>query len=63
LGDLYQRTGRLKLAAAHWERALEEWGKTTLPDVDTTDVARVQKKLESAKVKLAKQAQQSAGKQ
>ena len=65
LGDLYFKTGRLKLAAAHWERALEEWGKTTLPgDVDTTDVARVQKKLESAKVKLAKQAQQqSAGKQ
>lgn len=65
LGDLYFKTGRLKLAAAHWERALEEWGKTTLPgDIDTTDVARVQKKLESAKVKLAKQAQQqSAGKQ
>ncbi|MCI0351705.1 MAG: tetratricopeptide repeat protein [Acidobacteriales bacterium] len=65
LGDLYFKTGRLKLAAAHWERALEEWGKTTLPgDVDTTDVARVQKKLESAKVRLAKQAQQqSAGKQ
>jgi len=65
LGDLYQKTGRLKLAAAHWERALEEWGKTPLPgDIDNTDVARVQKKLESAKVKLARQAQQqSAGKQ
>jgi tetratricopeptide (TPR) repeat protein len=58
LADLYFKTGRLKLAAAHWERALEEWGKTPLPsDVDNSDVARVQKKLESAKVKLAKQAQ------
>src|SRR5208282_3424569 len=28
LGDLYQRTGRLKLAAAHWERAVAEWNKT-----------------------------------
>ena len=28
LGDLYQKTGRLKLAATHWERALEEWNKT-----------------------------------
>ena len=28
LGDLYQKTGRLKLAAAHWERAVEEWNKT-----------------------------------
>jgi tetratricopeptide (TPR) repeat protein len=55
LGDLYQKTGRLKLAAIHWERALEEWNKTIAPEVDTDDLAQVQKKLESAKVKLAKE--------
>jgi tetratricopeptide (TPR) repeat protein len=55
LGDLYQRTGRLKLAAAHWERALEEWNKTVAAEVDQNDVNRVAKKLESAKVKLAKE--------
>jgi tetratricopeptide (TPR) repeat protein len=55
LGDLYQRTGRLKLAAAHWERALEEWNKTVAAEVDQSDVNRVAKKLESAKVKLAKE--------
>jgi tetratricopeptide (TPR) repeat protein len=55
LGDLYQKTGRLKLAAAHWERALHEWSKTIAPEVDTEDVAKLQKKLESAKVKLAKE--------
>ena len=55
LGDLYQKTGRLKLAAAHWERALNEWNKTVAAEVDQTDVARVQKKLESAKMKLAKE--------
>ena len=55
LGDLYQKTGRLKLAAAHWERALEEWNKTIAAEVDSDDVAQVQKKLESAKVKLAKE--------
>ena len=55
LGDLYQRTGRLKLAAAHWERALEEWAKTISAEVDQNDVNRVAKKLESAKVKLAKE--------
>jgi len=55
LGDLYQKTGRLKLAAAHWERALDEWNKTIAAEVDTDDVAEVQKKLESAKVKLAKE--------
>lgn len=55
LGDLYQKTGRLKLAAAHWERALAEWNHTVAVEVDPADVARVQKKLESAKVKLAKE--------
>jgi len=55
LGDLYQKTGRLKLAAAHWERALNEWNKTIAPEVDTDAVAKVQKKLDAAKVKLAKE--------
>jgi tetratricopeptide (TPR) repeat protein len=55
LGDLYQKTGRLKLAAAHWERAISEWNKTVAVEVDQNDVARVQKKLESAKMKLAKE--------
>ena len=55
LGDLYQKTGRLKLAAVHWERALQEWNKTVSAEVDSADVAKVQKKLESAKVKLAKE--------
>jgi tetratricopeptide (TPR) repeat protein len=55
LGELYAKTGRLKLAAAAWERALDEWNKSVPADVDQNDVAKVQKKLESAKVKLAKQ--------
>jgi len=55
LGDLYQKTGRLKLAAAHWERALNEWNKTVAAEVDQDDLARVSKKLESAKVKIAKE--------
>jgi len=55
LGDLYQRTGRLKLAAVHWERALAEWNKTVSAEVDTDSLASVQKKLESAKMKLAKE--------
>jgi len=31
LGELYQRTGRLKLAASNYERSLEEWNKTIPP--------------------------------
>ena len=55
LGDLYQKTGRLKLAAAHWERSVSEWNKTVAPEVDQDALAKVQKKLESAKVRLAKE--------
>ncbi len=55
LGDLYQKTGRLKLATTHWQRALEEWKKTVPAEVDADEVAKVQRDLESAKVKLAKQ--------
>ena len=55
LGDLYQKSGRLKLAAAHWERAVDEWNKTVAAEVDTEALAKVQKKLESAKIKLAKE--------
>src|SRR5262249_55523486 len=54
LGDLYQKTGRLKLAATHWERALNEWNRTIAPEIDQDSMAHVVKKLESAKVKLAK---------
>lgn len=55
LGDVYQHTGRLKQAVMQWERSLEEWRKTVPAEVEQADVAKVQKKLESAKVKLAKQ--------
>jgi tetratricopeptide (TPR) repeat protein len=57
LGELYARTNRFKLAAAHWEHALDEWNKSAPADVDQQDVARVTKKLESTKVKLAQQTQ------
>jgi tetratricopeptide (TPR) repeat protein len=60
LGELYAKTGRLKLAAAAWERALDEWNRSVPADVDQNDVAKVQKKLESAKVKLARQQERHA---
>jgi tetratricopeptide (TPR) repeat protein len=55
LGDLYQKTGRLKLAAAHWDRAVQEWTKTVAPEQDSEAFAKVQQKLDAAKVKLAKE--------
>ena len=39
----------------YWERALNEFNKSVAADVEPGDVAKVQKKLESAKVKLARE--------
>ena len=58
LGDLYQKTGRLKLAVTYWERALHEWNRTIAAEVDPADVSRVQKKVDSAKIKLAREEKQ-----
>ena len=55
LGDVYQKMGRLKLAAAHWQRALDEWNKTVPADIDEEQMAKAQKKLEAARVRLAQQ--------
>lgn len=55
LGDLYQKTGRLKLAASHWDRAVQEWNRTVPAEQDSETFAKVQQKLDAAKVKLAKE--------
>jgi Flp pilus assembly protein TadD len=54
LGELYEKTGRLKMAAAQWEQSLAEYAHTVPADAEPVDVNRVQKKLETARVKLAK---------
>ena len=55
LGDLYEKTGRIRLAVAQWELSLAEYAKSAPADVEPGDVAKVQRKLDSARVKLAKQ--------
>ncbi|HSY01602.1 MAG TPA: tetratricopeptide repeat protein [Acidobacteriaceae bacterium] len=55
LGDVYEKTGRLKLAATQWELSLNEFAKTVQADMDSGDVGKVQRKLDSARVRLAKE--------
>jgi tetratricopeptide (TPR) repeat protein len=55
LGDLYEKTNRIRLAAAQWELSLANFAKSAPADIEPGDVAKVQKKLESARVKLAKE--------
>lgn len=59
LGDLFQKTGRLKLAASHWERAVAEWNKTVPAEIDGDLFAATQKKLDAARVRLAKEESQN----
>ena len=55
LGDLYEKTGRIRLAAAQWELSIAGFAKSSAVDIEPGDVAKVQKKLDGAHVKLAKQ--------
>lgn len=55
MGDLYEKTGRIRQAAAQWELSLSQFAKSSPSEVEPGDVTKVQKKLEGARVKLAKQ--------
>ena len=55
LGELYEKTARVRLAVAQWEMAMKQFAVTSPGDYDAGDVAKVQKKLDGARIKLAKQ--------
>jgi tetratricopeptide (TPR) repeat protein len=55
LGEVYEKTGRLKLAAAQWEESLNEYEHTMTADMDPGDVGKVQKKLDSVRVRIARE--------
>jgi tetratricopeptide (TPR) repeat protein len=54
LGDLYEKTDRLQQAASQWEESLKLAAKTDPGDMEPGESAQVQKKLDSARVKLAR---------
>ena len=56
LGEVYEKTGKLKLAVEQWERSMTEYAHSLPSDADPEDVAKVQHKLQNARVKLAKAA-------
>jgi tetratricopeptide (TPR) repeat protein len=55
LGDLYEKTGRIRMAVAQWEISLAQFAKSSSVDVEPSEVAKVRKKLEIARVRLAKE--------
>jgi tetratricopeptide (TPR) repeat protein len=53
LGDLYAKTGRSDLAAAEWEKSLNEWRRSLPADIEADKVAELEKKLSQSKRRLA----------
>lgn len=60
LGDVYFRQGKLKEAIAQWEVSLKEWQAGSKAELDLEEVGKVQKKLEGAKIRLAKESSKAA---
>jgi tetratricopeptide (TPR) repeat protein len=55
LGDVYAKQGKLKEAVGQWEMSLKAYETASASDSEPSDVAKVQKKLEGARVRLAKE--------
>ncbi len=56
LGDVYFKLGKLREAVAQWKLSLKEWEKSSASERDPKQVAQVEKKLEKAEIRLAKEA-------
>lgn len=54
LGEVYEKTGKLKMAVEQWQRSMSEYASSLPADADPDDVQKVQHKLENARVKLAR---------
>jgi tetratricopeptide (TPR) repeat protein len=54
LGDVYFKLGKTKDAVAQWQASLQQYHKSP-EDADPAEVAKVTRKLEDARVKLAKE--------
>lgn len=53
LGEIDAKTGKLSQAIDEWQRSLAQYATSLAPEADPADVAKVQHKLENARVKLA----------
>ncbi len=55
MGDVYFKQGKLKLAISQWQSSLKAFNASAPGDIEPDDIAKVQKKLDNARVKLAKE--------
>jgi tetratricopeptide (TPR) repeat protein len=55
LADVYAKQGNFKDAITHWQLSLKEWEAASSSEKDPAEIAKVQKKLDSAKVRMARE--------
>jgi tetratricopeptide (TPR) repeat protein len=54
LGDVYFKQGKLKEAIDQWQASLKAWNTSSPAEQEPEEVAKVQKKMDGARVRLAK---------
>jgi tetratricopeptide (TPR) repeat protein len=55
LGDVLAKKGQLKDAIGQWEISLKEWEASAPSEKDPAEIAKITKKLEGARIRLAKE--------
>ncbi len=55
LGDVYFKQGKTKDAINQWQASLKEWENASESEMDPAEVAKINRKLESARVRLAQE--------
>jgi tetratricopeptide (TPR) repeat protein len=55
LGDVLARQGKLREAITEWEASLKEWNASSPAEKDPAEIAKVSKKLEDARTRLAQE--------
>jgi len=56
LGDVYAKLGRTDMAAAEWEKSLQEWKHVLPADVEDDKIAEVEKRISLVKHRVAQKA-------
>ncbi len=55
MADILMKESKVKEAVAQWESSLKEWDTSSPTDLDPTEIAQVKRKLEAARVRLARE--------
>jgi tetratricopeptide (TPR) repeat protein len=63
LGDVYFKQGKIQQAITQWQYSLNEMNTEPQADLEPDEMSKVQKKLDNARVKLAKEQAPGAAKQ